>query len=90
MQRLSVMASEDNSLSDAVREKAVIAVPHPSGKGIQWRVDFEILKKHPGTLGVLADQRTNHAFLRDYYEFLAGKFIELRDLIGRLLGKESH
>ena len=87
MQRLSEMASEARPLPDSVRQEAVIAVPHPSGKGIQWRVDFEVLKNYPGTLGILADQRTNHAALGKSYRFVAGKFAELHDYIGQLLGK---
>ena len=89
LQRLSDLASEASPLPDSVREKAVVAVPHPSGKGIQWRVDFEELKKYPGTLGILANQRTNHAVLSEQYRFVAGKFAELHDDIGQLLGKED-
>jgi hypothetical protein len=89
IQRMSDLASKDNHLPTALREKVVMAVPHPSGKGIQWRVDFEVLKEYPGTLRILADQRTNHAMLRDGYRFLASGFAELRDLVGRLLGTDN-
>ena len=85
--RFSNAASEQRGLPDAVWESAVMAVSHPGGKGILWRVDFEILKNYPGTLGILANQRFSHEVLRDFYKLVADEFAELHDLIGQLLEK---
>ncbi|NVK21818.1 MAG: hypothetical protein HWD86_04825 [Kangiellaceae bacterium] len=43
-------------------------VPHPSGKGGLWQVDFAALSGSPQALGVVYNTRRNHDILAIHYE----------------------
>ena len=79
---------DDGKWPDAVTEKAVKMVPHPSGRGGQWVVDFDALKEYPRTLAILANSRRTHAIWQDQYLGLADKFTKLHHSVGQLLGKD--
>jgi hypothetical protein len=66
----------------------VYAIPHPSGKGILWQVDYELLRDHPGALGFLAGERRNHAIVQDWYAQGARESIELKEYIALLVSKD--
>jgi len=87
--RVLMNFAEGNRLPDDIEASAIYAVPHPDGKGIEWRVDFGTLKNYRGTLGILANQRRSHAIIRDQYQSLADEFADLHVYIGQLLGKED-
>ena len=69
--------------------EVVYAVPHPSGKGVLWKVDFESVKDNPATLGYLANQRRNHTLIGRMYADAASRAAELREYIGDLTGQED-
>jgi hypothetical protein len=66
-------------------DEIVYAIPHPSGKGILWQVDYELLRDHPGSLGFLASERRNHAIVHDMYVEGARESIELQKHIALLI-----
>jgi hypothetical protein len=65
------------------------AIPHPSGKGILWQVDYELLRDDRGTLANLASERRNHAIVQDIYAEGARESGDLKEYIDRLVGKEK-
>jgi len=66
---------------------AVQAVPHPSGKGVFWSLDYEAVHDFPGSLGIVAIERRNHMMARDLYAEVADDCAELQAHIGGLIGK---
>lgn len=60
---------------------STFALPHPSGKGIEWHVDFETLIADRQSLGEVANQRRNHGMTRDFYAQAVEGFKMLRDRV---------
>ncbi len=71
-----------------IGEQAITMVPHPSGKGGLWQVDFDALKNYPGTLATLANMRRNHQMTSEQYRRVGSEFVDLRLYIGQILGKQ--
>jgi hypothetical protein len=53
--------------AELISDEIAYAIPHPSGKGILWRVDYELLRDNRGTLALLANERRNHSIVHDVY-----------------------
>lgn len=87
-QRLKALLG-DNSSNSPYSTGDVHAVPHPSGKGVLWKVDFESVKDNPATLGYLATERRNHALIGRMYADAAGQAEDLHEYIGHLIGEED-
>ena len=87
-QRLRALIG-DHSSDTPYSSEVVHAVPHPSGKGVLWKVDFESVRDNPATLGYLANQRRNHAIIGRMYADAASQAAELREYIGHLTGQED-
>lgn len=68
-------------LPDDMARSAVSAVPHPSGKGLLWQVDYAYLRDHPDTFEILASLRYGHASALDQYRFLLQSLNTLRATI---------
>lgn len=63
------------------------AVPHPSGKGVYWRLNFDNVLDYPDSLGELATERRNHQLAHDMYADVAERCAELQAYIGELIGR---
>jgi hypothetical protein len=66
---------------------AVRAIPHPSGKGVYWSLNYEAVRDFPGSLGIIAIERRNHMMTRDLYADVAGDCADLQAHIGGIIGK---
>lgn len=66
-------------------DEIVYAIPHPSGKGILWMVDYEQVRDHAGSLAFLGNERRNHSIVRDIYAEGARRASELQESITSLL-----
>ena len=71
---------------DDVSMRISRAIPHPSGKGVAFELDFEALKAYPDTLGVLANTRRMHAHISESRSLLRDLFLEANALIEKSLG----
>jgi len=65
------------------------SIPHPSGRGIEWQVDFDVLAADRHSLGNLANQRRSHGIFKERYLSSAGEFTAMRGRIGEMLGKQG-
>lgn len=66
--------------SDAIR-----TVPHPSGRGVMYVMDFAVVRGNPDTLGILAGERRSHSIVSEMYANGASEAEELKELITRTI-----
>jgi hypothetical protein len=77
------------SASDILSDDLAYAIPHPSGRGIEWQVDFEGLRDHPGALGFLSTNRRNHSIVSDVYAYGQRESEELGKYIAEASGAQE-
>ena len=75
-----------NDRNEAFDAGVVYAIPHPSGRGVAWQVNFDALIEKPTSLGYLANERRNHSLVSEAYAAGAAESVEIDELIASLLG----
>ena len=61
-------------------------VPHPSGRGVAFELDFAAIRDYPGTLAVLANARRTHSQITEARYQLRDMFLEAGKRIDISLG----
>ncbi|NMP15602.1 hypothetical protein [Thalassotalea sp. Y01] len=76
---LDIFAGQDWNEQDQLRIGKTL--PHPSGRGLAFEVDYDYVANHPQSLSVFSAWRRSHATLRDYRSYLAKLFTDARERI---------
>ena len=69
-----------------VRFEIARAVPHPSGRGVTFELDFQALTDFPGTLSILSEKRRTHAIIAEARAELRDRFLKANVMMGEPIG----